>query len=117
MCVAVGAMLASACGKTIVVNGLAVDEGHWNALQDTLASQASFDLSCAPDQLQLMPLERMGNHASVVGVSGCGRRGAYTMVGDTWYASGQAAEAAQRQQELDAQEQMRRNQSTPYYGY
>ncbi|MFW5920217.1 MAG: hypothetical protein ACOCUS_00150 [Polyangiales bacterium] len=104
---------AAACGgRKIVVSGTEVYESHWNATLEELEPRASFELDCPTGQLTFSLIRRAGRRPVEVGVEGCGARELYTRVGDTWFGSGQADQAAahRRQLEQQAAEQQRQQQ-------
>ncbi len=49
-----------------------------------LERRASFDLRCPPSQLRYVPLGPELDPYSVVGVTGCGRRGVYRFQDGSW---------------------------------
>lgn len=90
------------CGGAVVtVDGIDVYEDVW---QDTIAEVgriASFQMNCPAPQLQFTLLRRGSRLPEQVGVSGCGQRDVYTRIGRTWFASGQQAQAAAMQAQID----------------
>ncbi len=72
-------LLVSSCVTLVPRDGFELQEKWWLRDQQTLRSQASFDLECPPESLTLQVVTTLDTvFAEVVVVSGCGKRAAYS---------------------------------------
>ncbi|EYF05185.1 hypothetical protein [Chondromyces apiculatus] len=86
--------------STVVVGGCAsmmIGSQPWFDQHDygkkALAERASFDLSCAREQLQFLCVGP-GSDCSSVGVSGCDKKATYEFVADRWVMNNAASATA-----------------------
>lgn len=114
---------------TILVTALLyVACGHDKRAMKTVTSRASFDLSCAQDELELTVLATSGARklASQIGVTGCGNKVVYVYFAstDSWIADSAVTPAmtqredaykAQRAREDQAAEEERRFEQQQSY--
>ena len=86
------ALLLAACATAppVFVAGRPMAADFWNPAERDIRQRASFELNCAPEQLQIIPVitsEWGVDHqqiATQIGVAGCGHRLVYVQTQSGW---------------------------------
>lgn len=90
------ALSLSGCLATVTRDGFVLYERDTTLSIETVKRRASFEMSCAPEQLTVVVLNTYpgGDMANQVGVSGCGQKLVYMRLpGNNWALNGQTAKA------------------------
>jgi hypothetical protein len=76
--IAIGlSVLATACAPRMATQGPEGQGTEWSSTLADIRPLASEELSCAPDALEFVLLDRRGDLPTEVSVRGCGKNGVY----------------------------------------
>ncbi len=76
--IAIGlSLLFTACAPRMAAEGPEGQGAEWSSAVARIRPLASEELSCAPDSLEFVLLERRGSLPTEVSVRGCGKNGVY----------------------------------------
>ncbi len=85
---------AVAWSKTVVVDGLEVNQKWWDQLRELVLTQGAFDLNCPKDQLTVTLMAVTYKAPNSVGLRGCAKQGRYVRIPGTltWSLNAQSAD-------------------------
>jgi hypothetical protein len=89
-------LLLSGCATMINRDGFSLVQSDWERQEADLRARASFELSCAADQLTVHVLTTMPayeNYAQQVGVTGCEKKAVYVRTVSGWVANSSSGES------------------------